>query len=208
MTAPTSSMAAAGADIMGGFGGDDIYFVDNAGDVVFETSAAASTSVFTSVSYELGDDIERLSVNGFTTTSRSTSSATASTNEISGNDGANTLDGARRRRHPATAAAARTPSPSPPRSAAAMSTSSPTSRPGSTGSRSTMPCSPGLRPARLPAGAFRTGTSAQDADDRIIYDPVSGALLFDADGNGAGAAVQFATLPSGTVLSASDFIVI
>ncbi|MGQ0590237.1 MAG: calcium-binding protein, partial [Sphingosinicella sp.] len=60
----------------------------------------------------------------------------------------------------------------------------------------------------LAAGAFRTGSAALDADDRIIYNPASGALLFDADGNGAGAAVQFAVLSGAPVLAASDFTVI
>ena len=55
----------------------------------------------------------------------------------------------------------------------------------------------GLATGFLAPGAFRTGTSALDADDRILYDPVSGALLFDPDGSGAAAAVQFAVLPSG-----------
>ena len=65
----------------------------------------------------------------------------------------------------------------------------------------------GLDGGALPAGAFRTGTSAQDADDRIIYDPATGALWFDADGNGAGAAVQFAQLQPNLGITSTDFVV-
>ena len=49
---------------------------------------------------------------------------------------------------------------------------------------------------------------AQDADDRILYDAATGNLYFDADGNGAGAAVLFATLNSHPVINAGDFTVI
>ena len=66
----------------------------------------------------------------------------------------------------------------------------------------------GLAPGALAAGAFRTGAAAADADDRIIYDSATGALLFDADGNGAGAAIQFATLTGAPPISAGDFAVI
>ena len=52
---------------------------------------------------------------------------------------------------------------------------------------------------------FVIGKSAKDADDRIVYDKDTGALSYDADGNGAGAVVQFACLKAGTALSASDF---
>jgi Ca2+-binding RTX toxin-like protein len=48
---------------------------------------------------------------------------------------------------------------------------------------------------------FRIGTAAQDADDHIIYNNVTGALLYDADGIGGTAAVQFATLSSGLALT-------
>ena len=45
-----------------------------------------------------------------------------------------------------------------------------------------------------------------DADDRILYDPATKALLFDADGVGGAAAIQFAV--SQAPVAASDFIVI
>jgi Ca2+-binding RTX toxin-like protein len=60
----------------------------------------------------------------------------------------------------------------------------------------------------LAAGAFNTGTAATQADDRIIYNTVTGALLYDADGLGGTAGVQFALLsthPAG--VSAADFLV-
>ena len=61
----------------------------------------------------------------------------------------------------------------------------------------------------LAAGAFTSGTAATEADDRIIFNSATGALLYDADGNGAGAAVQFATLTNlvGSVTHA-DFLII
>ncbi|MBV5310346.1 FG-GAP-like repeat-containing protein, partial [Chromatium okenii] len=48
---------------------------------------------------------------------------------------------------------------------------------------------------------------AKDANDFIIHDTDSGALLYDADGSGAGAAVQFAIVTIGVVLTAADFVV-
>jgi Ca2+-binding RTX toxin-like protein len=51
-------------------------------------------------------------------------------------------------------------------------------------------------------------TAAHDADDRIIYDPRSGAVYYDADGLGGDAAVQILTMGTGTThpyLAASDF---
>ena len=62
----------------------------------------------------------------------------------------------------------------------------------------------------LAAGSFRSGagvSSAADANDYLIYNSSSGALYYDADGNGMSAAVQFATLSGGLALSNLDFMV-
>ena len=59
--------------------------------------------------------------------------------------------------------------------------------------------------ASLTADEFRIG-SAQDANDRILYNNITGQLYYDSNGNGAGGIVQFATVTAGTVLTFDDFI--
>ena len=57
-------------------------------------------------------------------------------------------------------------------------------------------CSPALAAGRARTASAFVDRHAppQDADDRIIYDQATGQLFFDADGNGAGAQIQFARL--------------
>ncbi len=45
-------------------------------------------------------------------------------------------------------------------------------------------------------------------NDHVIYNPATGALIYDADGNGAGAAVQFATLAHNLALTNADFFLV
>jgi Ca2+-binding RTX toxin-like protein len=66
----------------------------------------------------------------------------------------------------------------------------------------------GLAVGTLAATQFVIGAAAQDADDRIVYDDATGALLFDIDGTGAAAAVQFADVGAGLALSNLDFLVV
>jgi Ca2+-binding RTX toxin-like protein len=62
----------------------------------------------------------------------------------------------------------------------------------------------------LDLSAFHKSTAgvAHDVNDRIIYDTDSGALFYDADGNGQSAAIQFARLSKNLNVSAADFIII
>ena len=60
----------------------------------------------------------------------------------------------------------------------------------------------------LASAAFHTGAAAHDTSDRVIYNSATGALLYDADGTGAAAPVQFAVLGTGLGLTAVDFYVV
>jgi Ca2+-binding RTX toxin-like protein len=50
-------------------------------------------------------------------------------------------------------------------------------------------------------------TASHDADDRVIYNQTTGALYYDADGNGATASIQIAQLTAGTILTSSDLFI-
>jgi Ca2+-binding RTX toxin-like protein len=62
----------------------------------------------------------------------------------------------------------------------------------------------------LSTDAFWSAATAHDASDRVIYNSTTGALYYDADGNGSGAAVQIAILGVQThpTVAYSDFTVI
>ena len=54
------------------------------------------------------------------------------------------------------------------------------------------------------ASQFHVGTAAADADDFLVYNQVTGKLYYDADGSGAGAAVQVAALKANLAISLTD----
>ncbi|HEV2747846.1 MAG TPA: hypothetical protein VGW34_11180 [Allosphingosinicella sp.] len=58
----------------------------------------------------------------------------------------------------------------------------------------------------LAAAAYRAGTAAQDASDRIVYDAANGAIFYDADGAGGAAQILFARVEAGTALTRGDFV--
>lgn len=67
-----------------------------------------------------------------------------------------------------------------------------------------------LSTGALSSTAFLANTTglATDALNRIVFETDTGNLFYDADGSGAGAAVQFAVLDAGLRLTSADFFVI
>jgi len=60
----------------------------------------------------------------------------------------------------------------------------------------------------LAGSQFVIGAAALDANHRIIYNDATGALLYDSDGSGAAAAIQFAQVDPGLALTNFDFLVV
>ncbi|HEX8669322.1 MAG TPA: calcium-binding protein [Allosphingosinicella sp.] len=214
----------AGADEMVGGLGSDTYVVDNSGDKVRETSASGGTdTVESSISYTLGSNVENLKLMG---TANLNGTGNGLSNAITGNSGANKLLGLGGN-DTIDAGAGND------RIVGGAGNDSIRGGTGADGFYFDSPLSSSSNVDRMldfssaddtvflnrnvftgfaangtiSASAFHTGTAAHDADDRIIYDSATGKIFYDADGTGAGAAVLFAQVNSGTAVSYTDFSV-
>ncbi|WP_145840404.1 calcium-binding protein [Denitratisoma sp. DHT3] len=78
------------ADTLIGGLGDDLYVVDNVGDVVIESASEGTDTVEASVSYTLGSNVENLTLTG---SAKLTGVGNELDNILTGNSGANTLTG-------------------------------------------------------------------------------------------------------------------
>ncbi|MEA3015101.1 MAG: hypothetical protein QOD42_3646 [Sphingomonadales bacterium] len=200
----------AAGDTLVGYGGNDIYRVENAPDNVIEAAGGGYDSVYAGTSYTLtaGQEIEVLSAIDPSLPIIMNLTGNAFSNEIYGNTGANTLDGKAGDdllfgRGGADIFAFTVTADS-----GSIDTIgdflSGTDKIGLDDSTFAGIGTPGA----FNANAFVIGTAAGDADDRIIYDSATGRLFYDLDGNGIAAAYQFATLAGAPVLAASDFAVV
>ncbi|MGO4706653.1 M10 family metallopeptidase C-terminal domain-containing protein [Microvirga sp. 2MCAF38] len=59
----------------------------------------------------------------------------------------------------------------------------------------------------LNENAFFIGAGAHDADDRIIYNDITGALYYDPDGTGSAHAIKFAVLSKFLLLTHESFLI-
>jgi Ca2+-binding RTX toxin-like protein len=82
---------AGGADTMLGGAGNDTYFVDNAGDGVFENAGEGTDAIFSTVNYTLSANVEALVMQG---AGSLIGTGNALANSLFGNSGDNALDGA------------------------------------------------------------------------------------------------------------------
>jgi serralysin len=203
----------AGADAMYGGGGNDTYALDNIGDVANEavTGSGGTDLILSSVGVSLADivhvkgSIENLTLLGSGGISGIGNSLA---NLVVGNSGANALDGR---------------------------LGNDTLTGGGGADRFTFSTAPNAKTNRDTITDFKHGTdkivldnavftaltktgalsagnfainASRDANDYIVYNTSSGALSYDADGNRAGASVQFASLKGVPGLTQTDFLVI
>jgi Ca2+-binding RTX toxin-like protein len=192
-----------GADKMQGGRGNDTYIVDNAGDVVIEAQGEGIDTVYSSVGYALSANVERLVLTGV---GNIWGVGNDLVNSVIGNAGANLIDGRGGNDFIVTGLGA---------DRVLFDT------PLGVGNVDTITdLNPALDTillddavfAGLPLGvlaftAFKSG-GVVDADDRIIYNPVTGDLFFDPDGSGAAMATQFATLSNLAAITNVDFVVV
>jgi len=194
-----------GVDTMIGGLGDDTYVVDNTGDKVVETIGQGTDTIQSSVSYSLaGIFIETLQLTGTTAIN---ATGNSKVNALIGNSAANLLDGLQGIDALTGGAGADTFRFSVAPGAANADTItdflSATDHIALAGNVYT-----GLNNGALDPAVFRTGTAATGPDDHVIYDAATGRLWFDVDSAGGVAQSLIATLAPGTVLAASDIVVV
>ncbi len=186
----------ADADQMWGNSGNDVYYVDDLGDVVTESSSQGTDTIYASVNYTLGSSQERLYLAG---TDEVSATGNTKDNRIGGNEAANLLTGGAGK------------------DAFVFNTALGNGNVDTIADFNVKDDTIWLdnaffvgvgKDGNLSSGAFFAGTAAHDASDRIIYDKDTGALYFDADGSGAGEQIQFAELDANLALTYKDFYVI
>ena len=196
-----------GADIMYGLGGNDMYYVDNAGDVVVEAVGGGNDRVLASVDYALAShaEVEHLSTTDNAGTAAINLAGNGFGQMLWGNAGNNVLNGLGGNDLLYGLGGADTFVFSTALGAGNIDTIADYE------AADTIRLNPAIFSALplgiLAASAFRLGTAALDADDRIIYNQSTGALFYDADGVGGAAQIQFATLANHFALTASEFVV-
>ncbi|PAX07110.1 calcium-binding protein [Sphingomonas lenta] len=191
-----------GGDTLVGLRGDDTYRIFGQNDVVVEAAGEGADTIYTSGNYRLAAGVEvevlsswsHIATTGINLTGNELGNVVIGTygvNVLDGGGGADTLiglEGGDVFRF----------------TAAPVAGSVTTVRDYGVGvdvvlldSRAFTQLADGV----LAPGALAYGAAAADADDRIVYDASTGALSYDADGNGSGAAIQFARLPTNVALS-------
>ncbi|GKS68043.1 hypothetical protein W03_00470 [Nitrosomonas sp. PY1] len=207
-----------GADTMLGGAGNDTYYVENAGDVVTEQSNAGIDLVSSNLSYTLGLNLENLTltgpneIDGVGNELNNKLIGNIARNLLSGNAGSDILKGGGGDDYLSGGSGKDT---------LTGGTGKDTFFIGSTDAFDTITdfsvagddiieldndvfTSVGW--GELANEQFRVGSKALDSDDFIIYNNATGAIFYDADGNGAGAALQIAKVGIGLALTNTDFV--
>jgi Ca2+-binding RTX toxin-like protein len=206
-----------GANVLTGGLGNDTYVI-GAGDTVVETSTLATEldTVNSSITYTLGANVEKLILTG---TAAIDGTGNSLANTLTGNTGANILKGEAGNDVLNGGAGSDTLTGGVGLDTfvfnTALTTTGIDTIDGFNATDDTIQLENGIFTKLTVVGTlntanFKIGTAAVDVDDFIVYNNSTGALFYDADGSGAGAAVQIALLGVTThpAVTNADFVVI
>jgi len=203
-----------GVDFLVGGNGNDTYIVDNKNDLIYEISTGGIDTVIASVSYTLPFNVENItltgskSINGTGNDGNNVLIGNSGNNILNGVSGNNTLDGG-------------------------LGNDTLTGGSGHNVFRFDTKPSPTnidritdfvveddtiqldhsifsklTHKGVLDAAYFKIGTAASDNKNYIIYNPNTGALSYDSDGNGLNVSIKIATLSVNLDMTNHDFFVI
>ncbi|MEF8700141.1 MAG: calcium-binding protein [Candidatus Accumulibacter sp. UW20] len=200
----------AGADAMLGGKGNDTYLCDHAGDIVTELAGQGIDTVKSYVTRSLSTagwtEVENLTLRG---SSAINGTGNAWANTLVGNDAANTLNGATGNdKLTGGAGSDRFQFDTALNAATNLDQITDFLSVDDTIALENAIFTAFATPGAIQAANLVFGNVALDANDYLIYDNSNGHLLYDADGSGAGAAVQFATLTGAPALSYLDFLIV
>ncbi len=221
----------AGGDLMAGGAGDDTYLVDNPFDLVAESDNQGTDSVQSSVSFTLRDNVENLALTGAAVIDGAGNflanilDGNGSANTLIGNDGNDTLrgqggndalSGGNGNDYLVGGAGNDILS-----GGAGSDTFRFDLAPSATNRDLILDFTSGSDhiflamavfnrlggPGALSAADFAAGTGFAATDTHhVLYDTDTGALYYNADGSGAGALTQIATLDDQPLLASTDFM--
>ncbi len=203
----------AGSDTMYGGAGNDTYIVDSTGDLAIENASEGTDTVRSGVTFTLGSNIENLVLTG-----SSAVNGTGNTldNQLTGNSAINTLSGGLGNDRIDGLGGSDTLTGGAGKDTFVFSTAPSAINIDKITDFSVIDDTIALSVSvfkalsigSLSAADFVIGARAGDASDRIIYNSSTGALYYDADGSGSGAAQQIASLSKGLALTAADFLLV
>ncbi len=200
-----------GTDTLIGGAGNDTYVVDNSGDGVQESSGMGNDTVLASVNWTLGDHLENLVLTG---TRNLSGTGNNLDNRLTGNGGANVLNGGAG--HDFLDGASGNDILTGGIGADTFAFTTPlhalrnldTLTDFVSGTDKIRLSSAIFREMGLSDAFFHPGATAQAPDDRILYNPSTGTLSYDADGTGTLAAIQFVVLSGAPALLYTDIQVV
>jgi Ca2+-binding RTX toxin-like protein len=200
-----------GTDNMSGGVGNDNYIVDNTMDIIIENTAEGTDKVSSSVTYRLAANVEQLTLTG---TAAINGTGNSLANNISGNTASNQLNGGAGNDILDGKTGINTLTGGAGKDIFKFTTGGHIDKiTDFSVIDDTIQLENGVFTSLtitgvLTIGQFRIGSQALDANDLVIYNKATGALLYDADGNSAGAAVQIATIGVGLNMTNADITVI